>query len=295
MKKIFTLLAVMLTLSFAASAQGLVINEVDYDQPSLDSAEFIEIYNGGSSAVDLSDYVVLLYNGSSTSLSVYDTIALPAQFLNPGDYFVICGNTGKVPNCDLALNQATNIIQNGSPDAIALYSVPSLSYEDVISYEGDCPAPYVEGTGLPLAQSDTVVVDSINGRYISVGRYPNGQDSNNNSLDFVRACITPGAANLNTEANCAQVSGISRPVQQFSLVMYPNPSRGQVSIDFGKDGSNNAAITVYDILGNQLRQLDAKVYNSIYHLDLSDLVNGVYFVKVNTTAGESMQRILLKK
>ena len=77
--------------------------------------------------------------------------------------------------------------------------------------------------------------------------------------------------------------------------MYPNPSRGQVSIDFGKDGSNNAAITVYDILGNQLRQLDAKVYNSIYHLDLSDLVNGVYFVKVNTTAGESMQRILLKK
>ena len=39
MKKIFTLLAVMLTLSLGAFAQGLVINEVDYDQPSLDSAE----------------------------------------------------------------------------------------------------------------------------------------------------------------------------------------------------------------------------------------------------------------
>jgi hypothetical protein len=295
MKKIFTLLAVMLTMSFGAFAQGLVINEVDYDQPSLDSAEFIEIYNGTGSSVDLSDYVILLYNGSSTSLSVYDTIALPQQFLNSGDYFVICGNTGKVPNCDLALNQATNIIQNGSPDAIALYSTANLAYTDVFSYEGDCPAPYVEGTGLPLAQSDTVVVDSINGRYISVGRYPNGQDSNNNSLDFVRACITPGAANLNTEANCAQVSSISRPTQQFSMVMYPNPSRGQVTIDFGKDGSNNALITIYDILGNQIRQLDAKMYNSIYSLDLTDLVNGVYFVKVSTNDGESMQRILLKK
>ncbi len=42
--------------TFAAPAVSLVINEIDYDQPSTDTAEFIEIKNTGSSAVNLDGY-----------------------------------------------------------------------------------------------------------------------------------------------------------------------------------------------------------------------------------------------
>jgi hypothetical protein len=38
--------------SFAQTAEKLVINEVDYDQPSHDTAEFIEILNRSSATVD---------------------------------------------------------------------------------------------------------------------------------------------------------------------------------------------------------------------------------------------------
>ncbi|MGA9534211.1 MAG: hypothetical protein WBR18_15950, partial [Anaerolineales bacterium] len=44
---------------------SLVINEVDYDQPGTDMAEFVEIKNTGESAVDLSLATLVLVNGSN--------------------------------------------------------------------------------------------------------------------------------------------------------------------------------------------------------------------------------------
>jgi len=41
---------------------GLVINEVDYDQVGTDTAEFIEVYNSGSQAIDLSTLALVLVN-----------------------------------------------------------------------------------------------------------------------------------------------------------------------------------------------------------------------------------------
>ena len=41
----------------------LVINEIDYDMPSTDNAEFIELYNPGATAVSLAGKKLLLVNG----------------------------------------------------------------------------------------------------------------------------------------------------------------------------------------------------------------------------------------
>jgi hypothetical protein len=96
----------------------LVINEVDYDQPSTDTAEFVEIKNNGSSAVSLSGVTLELVNGSGGA--IYDTINLPAVSLAAGDYFVVCANAATVANCDLDDDPDTNFIQNGAPDAVGL-------------------------------------------------------------------------------------------------------------------------------------------------------------------------------
>jgi len=49
------------------------------------------------------------------------TIPLPNIILEAGDYYVICGNSLNVKNCDLDVSPDSNVIQNGSPDAIALF------------------------------------------------------------------------------------------------------------------------------------------------------------------------------
>ncbi len=57
----------------------LVINEIDYDQPSTDTAEFVEIRNNGDLAPDLTGWTLEFVNGSGDA--IYDTINLPAVSL----------------------------------------------------------------------------------------------------------------------------------------------------------------------------------------------------------------------
>ena len=48
---------------------ALVINEIDYDQPGTDSAEFVEIYNAGGNAVSLDGLTLEFVNGNGAPVS----------------------------------------------------------------------------------------------------------------------------------------------------------------------------------------------------------------------------------
>ena len=85
----------------------LKINEVDYDQDGTDAAEFVELYNSGSSAVDLSFYELVGVNGSNDT--EYETFALSGT-LDPGSFYVVCGDSANTPNCDLDSTTNTNLI-----------------------------------------------------------------------------------------------------------------------------------------------------------------------------------------
>jgi hypothetical protein len=163
----------------------LVINEVDYDQPSTDTAEFVEIKNIGTASADLSAYTLELVNGTGGGASIYQSYTLSAVTLPAGDYFVICGDAANVVNCDLDVSPDSNLIQNGAPDAVGLRFNGALV--DAVSYEGDTGAPYTEGSGAGLE-------DSGDG---SISRCDDGSDTNQNNVDLVfGATSTPGAENV---------------------------------------------------------------------------------------------------
>jgi uncharacterized protein len=189
-------LVVLLTLGVVVSALAasaprafsttLVINEVDYDQASTDTAEFLELKNVSSSAIDLDTYVVELVNGTGGGAAVYDTIGLPAVTLPAGDYFVVCANAATVTNCDLDDGPETNFIQNGDPDAIGLRNGSTLV--DALSYEGNSGAPYTETSGVGLN-------DDADAGTNGLSRCPDGTDTDVNNADFAYVSSTPGAAN----------------------------------------------------------------------------------------------------
>ena len=105
-----------------AASQSLVINEVDYDQPSTYRAQFFELKNVSGAAINLDAYRVELINGSNAQLyQVYD---LPNVNLAAGDYFVVCGNAANTANCDMDVTPDTDLIQNGAPDGLRLDARP---------------------------------------------------------------------------------------------------------------------------------------------------------------------------
>jgi uncharacterized protein len=220
----------------------LVINEIDYDQPSTDSAEFIEIYNPESTPANLSNWTLELVNGSGGA--VYKTITLPDVDLPAGDYFVVCANAATVENCDLDIEPDTNLIQNGAPDAVALLYEDEIM--DALSYEGDTIAPYVEGSGDGL-------VDTA-GEGESISRCPNGADTDQNNVDFKLAASSPGAANICTTPDfCGdpytaiysiQGNGMSSPLVDTIVTV-----EGVVTADFQLDSQLNS-FYLQDISGD---------------------------------------------
>jgi len=184
-----TLLAALSLIGRTAEA-GLIINEVDYDQPGADTAEFIELLNAGEDNVALGAYRLELINGG-TGRS-YRSIELPSQRLEPGEFFVVCSDTAAVLNCDFATGPSSGLVQNGAPDAVALF-LADMSM-DVLSYEGDTGG-YTEGSGLGLLDSNLL-------DYAGLSRWPNGQDTDWNANDFALRCITPGAANSSASTDC---------------------------------------------------------------------------------------------
>ena len=182
---------------------ALIINEVDYDQPGGDTAEFIELFNPGTSPIVLDGYTLDLVNGSNGS--AYSSFDLSGLSVSANGYLVLCDDMAAVANCDIDVT-SSGWIQNGGSDgdAVALLSggtlVDSVVYEGISSFL----APYAEGGSFTIADSNSISM--------SIGRLPNGTDSNTNATDFDSACITPGSGNISGTGDCSiPVSAVPVP------------------------------------------------------------------------------------
>jgi predicted extracellular nuclease len=246
----------------------LVINEVDYDQPGTDTAEFIEIKNVGIDPADLSGFELRLVNGSGGA--VYRTIALPAVSLAPGGYFVVCANAANTLGCDLDVTPDIDLVQNGSPDAVALFSGSTLI--DTVSYEGDTVAPYTEGSGSGLEDPGTGGVGGPNDNK-SISRFPDGVDTGVNNVDFSTRCATPGSANTSDSENCPSVGP---PVLVINEIDYDQPSNDFAEfVEIKNAGTGPADLSGVDLL--LVNGSGGAVYATI-PLPAVTLAAGDYFV-----------------
>ena len=215
-----SLLALTSSITFASHA-AIVINEIDYDQAGTDVAEFVELFNSGTSTVALDNYAVDLING--TTLSSYRSIDLSGFSIGANGYFVMCGDASLVANCDYSFTTSGGWFQNGAPDAIGLYENSNLL--DSLSYEGTLP-PFTEGDMLTISDNNTDIV--------SIARILNGIDSNNNAADFQLGCITPGTANIAGSGDCSS-SGLSQVPVPAAVWLFGSGIIGLVGLARRKD------------------------------------------------------------
>ena len=197
-RKLTILSALCLTASFSTQA-SLIINEVDYDQLGTDTAEFIELYNTGTSSLSLDGFALDLINGNTGS--AYRNIDLSGFSVAASDYFVVCNANGTVANCDFAFTSSSSWLQNGAPDGIALYDNNTLI--DSMTYEGEIVG-FTEGS--------TLFLEDSNGLSMSLGRIPDGLDTDNNFSDFQSNCITPGSSNISGTGDCSALAVNAVPV-----------------------------------------------------------------------------------
>ena len=181
------------------AADGIVINELDSDTPGNDTAEFIELFDGGRGQIDLSGLVVVLWNGRDDTL--YAAIDLTGHTTDAAGYFVL-GRAG-LGGVDLVLPTAG--IQNG-PDAVALYAgraadfpnglpLSTIGLRDALVY-GPADAPD-EGllTLLEVGQAQADEGERGDATADALQRCPNGAGGARRTAAYRVAAPTPGQAN----------------------------------------------------------------------------------------------------
>jgi len=127
--------AALLVLLMALPAMaGVVISEVDYDQPSTDAAEWLELHNPDAADMPLTGLELVLYNGTlSGTCAEYCRIDLDPYTIPAGGYIVL----GQHPCAVAPLCATSNAIQNGAPDAIAVEDRATGGVVDSVEYESD--------------------------------------------------------------------------------------------------------------------------------------------------------------
>lgn len=226
----------LLLLSIASLQAQLVINEVDADQSGSDTAEFIELYDGGTGNTSLDGFVIVLYNGSDDAS--YRVIDLNGHATNPGGFFVV-GNPG-VPNVSIEIDPGgSGAFQNGA-DAVALYqsSPDNFPNDTPITTDGLIDA-IVYGTNDDddfdlldgLTPGEVQVNDT---REESMSRLPDGGDAFASSVYGLQA-PTPGIANVISESLTLSLSAPSAVESAGAEALQATVSRS---------GTTDAATTV---------------------------------------------------
>ena len=175
----------------------LVINEIDYDQIGPDTNEFVEVYNGTGSPVDLTNLALVFIDGSNSS--TYLSVNLGPGTLPAGGYLVVASATVTVPAPSIKITTAA-AIQNGSPDGVALVDLTAAqpALLDALSYEGSIMLANITGFGMAsLVEGTPLAAVDSNTKNGSLSRLPNGSDTNNAASDWAFSNTpTPGAPNV---------------------------------------------------------------------------------------------------
>ena len=249
------------THAYYVGETGICINEIFYETPGSDSACFIELYGPGNSSLD--DYVIVGVNGFNGN--VYAYIDLMDNSIPNDGFFVIAQDSGVV-NYDFVTSDAN--MQNG-PDNVELRLNNIVI--DALGY-GTLNGWFFTGEWLPA-------LDVIQSH--SLGRYPDGYDTDNNCVDFYdHTGLTPGEPNL-------PASAYENEGAQLNLPTITNPIRAGVLFASLIKEFDAYPVIVYNPLG----QIVVKVIKPRTTINLPC---GVYFLKFKNVRYGCLKTVIVE-
>lgn len=160
---------------------NVVINEIYYDSPGSDVGCFTELYGDPGTALD--DVTLAGINGNNGA--DYATIDLTGYTI-PDDGFFVVAQDESVADADII---DANVNWQNGPDNVQLRFGDLVI--DAVGYGEFDSTEFFMGEGDPVPEPG----DSEH----SLGRYPDGEDSDDNAVDFAETSLTPGAANEEIE------------------------------------------------------------------------------------------------
>ena len=250
----------------------LVITEIMYNSPeTTGDEEWIEVYNNGTSPVDMSGYFIL----DSDPLHIPDPMVIPSgSIIAPGAYFTIETSTFGffpfVPGCNVLGGGTGKFNFGNTSDQVKLYHSNGKLIDSVL-YTDSAPWPTgADGGGSSLTLCDPNLDNSLASSWeASLDEFT--------TLQSTKIYATPGTG-------CVLHTKVA-PKLQNEITVYPNPTSDELYIS--NPANDLLEITILSAIGKPLKSLQSA--KGIASFDLSGLPKGMYFVKMNNKTQKTTQ------
>jgi hypothetical protein len=180
----------------------------------------------------------------------------------------------------IVIHLAPTITITSLPDGLT-----GAQYFATLKADSETPITWsIENGNLPIGLSLNATTGVIDGLPVEVGIF-----------DFTIHATNTAGGSASKELSIIIEFGISigeLQVTSNELQVFPNPTDGVLTIEMGDTGNEICDITIYDVYGRKCHMSRVTCHEN--NIDISDLPAGVYFVKINTEAGEVMIKVVKK-
>jgi len=187
--------------------------------------------------------------------------------------------------------QGGNLEEN--PDGTG--SGPSIRWVKSLTYEGH--KVWFAGTSVGLYSTNELKGDS------TIWKQEGASSIGSVLIDMIDARQTDGFIAVATQGNGVYstwydpAAGIEDPVPIHLLEIgnpYPNPTSGFFSIQSAVFSLQSAVVEIYDLNGKKLIHEQFPMGNEVIEIDVSNLLNGVYFCRVVTDLGSVIKKVVIQ-
>jgi hypothetical protein len=192
-------------------------------------------------------------------------------------------------------------LPNGTVLALNLHG-PSLSQYPLGAYAEDYE--YVAGLG---------DLDDHNGRFCVTPEYPNGiycyfATLDNNLIPAYPYLVGPTFYGVVTASNMGPNGGLNTVIDgpvtiylsvndvenELVVLCYPNPTNDKINFYLPASYNSNMTITIHDMSGRKVKELNNVQTTATYTVDVSDLQAGQYIVTLDNGSAKTTEKIIIK-
>ncbi len=132
--------------------------------------------------------------------------------------------------------------------------------------------------------ADSYLWDFNDGSALNISVNPVHSYDANGTYNVCLTALNAAGSNESCQDVTVMGSGIEDQILDAAVTLFPTPTTGRVNLTINSNSFEVATITVYNIIGAQVMESvkqDLRL-NNMFDLDLSDLSEGNYFVKIET-------------
>lgn len=110
--------------------------------------------------------------------------------------------------------------------------------------------------------------------------------------DPTRGAINTTRSNIKSPSSVSPI-GLLASKRSIDAKVFPNPTNSLLNVEFKIATGTKATISIENMLGQTVYSFETMDEKN--RLDISSLSNGVYFIKIVSTEGQSVQRLVISK